>query len=68
MGSDRLKDWREVLERDFPDSSFTEQSRKQIRSYSLGSCVGDARLATGRFYTDSEYQEERRAIQSTPLP
>jgi len=66
----KLKDWREVIFEDFPDMKITEQTRDVMRRAAQSGryLINDMRLATGRFYTDSEYEARRAKILSTPLP
>ena len=66
----KLKDWREVIFEDFPDMKITEQTRDAMRRAAQSDryLINDIRLATGRFYTNLEYETQRAKILSTPLP
>ncbi len=64
----KLKDWREVIDLDFPPIEVTEATRQKMIEYAKRHSVGDVRLATGRFYTTAEYEARRERVLSTPLP
>ena len=64
-----LKDWREVIDLDFPKLPEITQKIIQNNIYAcrqLG--CGDARLATGRIWTDEAYEARRQKVLSTSLP
>ena len=58
---------RDVTDVDFPDVEFTEELRNDVIK---GKQVisGDIRIATGRFYTDEEWESRRKKVLSKPLP
>lgn len=66
----RLKDWREVIFEDFPEIRITDRTRTTMRraAESARYLINNVRIATGRFYTDSEYEARRSRILNTPLP
>lgn len=61
-------DWRDFIDRDFPEMKITEETRNAIIEYARTHRVSNVRIATGRFYTDEEYRQYRERILSTPLP
>ncbi|MBT4135399.1 hypothetical protein HOD75_02480 [archaeon] len=65
----RLKNWREVIDTDFPEMGpITEESIAFIRKYGHRFYCSDVRIATGRIMTDSSYEARRKEILETPLP
>lgn len=66
----RLKDWREVISEDWPKIEITKQTVLNMREAVLSGryLFSDMRLATGRFYTDSEYETRRAKVLAAPLP
>lgn len=66
----RLKDWREVINTDFPKTEITERTKYVMRRVTSSGryLINNMRLATGRVYTDLEYEARRAKILSTPLP
>ena len=65
----KLKDWREVIDLDWPDLPEITPAAVQNNIYAcryLGH--GDPRISTGRIWTDKAYEERRQKILSTPLP
>jgi hypothetical protein len=63
-----LKDWREVIDLDFPDVEITEETKRTMVEAGRRYLINDVRLATGRFYTTAEYEARRERVLSTPLP
>ena len=64
----RLKDWREVINEDFPRIEVTEETiRNSVRMAQRGYRT-DVRVAMGRVYTDKEYEARRQRVLSTELP
>jgi hypothetical protein len=64
----RLKDWREVI---FEDSSRIEVTEETVRNGVKMAQMGyrtDMRIATGRVYTDAQYESWRAKVLNTPLP
>lgn len=64
----KLKNWKDVVDLDFPPLRVTEESREKMIKYAKAHIVGDVRLAMGRFYTDAEYEARQKKILLTPLP
>jgi hypothetical protein len=65
----KLKDWREVLDLDFPKmGEVTIETRRAMREYGRRYLMGNFRLATGRIHTDREYEYWRERVLATPLP
>jgi hypothetical protein len=62
------KDWRELIDTDFPEIKITDEVREATIAYATSHLTNDTRVATGRFYTDKEYQQYREKILLTPLP
>lgn len=66
----KLQDVSDVLNKDWPTSHPITQAtvdaikRDGRREY----YVGNARMATGRVYTDAEYEARRARVLATPLP
>ena len=61
-------DWKELIDVDFPklgeiDDEAVENMRKHAERYR-----GSFRMATGRVWTDSAYEERRKQVWNTPLP
>ena len=64
----RLKDWRDVINVDFPKVEVTEETiRNSVRMAERGYRT-DMRVATGRVYTDAEYEARRQRVLSQELP
>lgn len=62
-----LKDWKEVIDVDFPEiGPITEKTREITLKYN-GSC-DSVRIATGRFYTNEEFEAYKKEVLSRPLP
>lgn len=68
MAEYKLKDWKEVIDSDFPYLKITEETRQTMVEYSRTHSVGNTRLAMGRFYTDLRYETWKERVLSTPLP
>ena len=64
----KLRNWKEVIDLDFPSARVTEATRQLAMKYARRHSVSDTRLAMGRFYTDSEWEARREKVLSTPLP
>jgi len=63
----KLKDWRDVINEDFPKMEITQETVENVRMTQRGYRVS-ARVATGRVYTSAEYEAKRAKILATPLP
>lgn len=55
----KLRDWREVIDLDFPPVEVTEETRQRCKEY---------RLAVRKPYKTEKYEAWREKILSTPLP
>ncbi|MBP2649940.1 MAG: hypothetical protein H6Q74_765 [Firmicutes bacterium] len=60
------KDLFAILDREPLKVVITEETRNETLRMSER-CRGSVRLATGRFYTDKEYEEKRRLVYGTAL-
>ena len=57
-----------LINADFPDMKpITKNTKKDVINNS-SSYRGSVRLSTGRFFTDSEYQNKKKKVLNTPLP
>jgi hypothetical protein len=64
-----LRDWREVVDLDFPDLPEITSEVIQKNIYACRHMgYGDARLATGMVWADKDYEAMRQEELSTPLP
>jgi hypothetical protein len=68
MTEPRLKDWREVIGLDFPEVEITDATVQNAVQMSQRGYRTDMRIATGRVWTDKDYETRRAKILSTPLP
>jgi len=64
----RLKDWKEVIYEDFPRLEITEEVIRNSVQMSQRGYRTDFRIATGRVWTDKDYEARRMRVLSTPLP
>ena len=64
----KLKDWKEVMDLDFPGGNITHKTRQTMIEADKKYLINDTRLATGRFYINVEYELRRERILSSPLP
>jgi len=67
----RLKDWREVINQDFPSvGPITDKTVRVIQECASSGRYGrySAREAMGKIWTDRDYEERRRRVLATPLP
>jgi hypothetical protein len=64
----RLKNWKEIINTDWPELKITERTREMAPVYAQRYLTGNVRFATGRFYTDEEFEKYRQRVLSTPFP
>lgn len=63
-----LKDWRECIDLDWPAQPVTERTRQGAYQMAQRGYRADVRTATGRMYTDSEFEARRKKILESKLP
>ncbi len=64
----RLKGWREVISADFPKIEITQATIKENMMLARRGYRADMRIATGKVWTDKEYEAYRARVLATPLP
>ncbi|MBU1136168.1 MAG: hypothetical protein KJ559_01525 [Nanoarchaeota archaeon] len=66
-----IKNLRDVIGVDLPeDIEITERTKQTMVECAQSGryLIDNVRIATGRIFTDKEYEERRERILSTPLP
>ena len=63
-----LKDWRECIDLDWPKIEVTERTREIGYQMARRGYRADVRTATGRIYTDAEFEARRKNILEQELP
>jgi hypothetical protein len=64
----KLLAWRDIVDRPMPEQPrITEKIRSETLKESAR-FKGGVRLATGRFWTDEEYERARNKVLTAPLP
>jgi len=63
-----LKDWREVINTDWPEQGPVTQETVRAIQYQAQRYGGTVRESTGRIWTDEAYETRRKRVLSTPLP
>jgi len=64
----RILAWNEAIKADLPTNvAVTERTREAVQAQATR-FRGSVRLATGRIYTDAEYEERRTRVLNTKLP
>ncbi len=64
----KLKDWREVLTVDLPESGPVTRKTVEMVCEQSRRYRGGMRISTGRIWTDAEYEKRRAKILATQLP
>jgi hypothetical protein len=55
-----LRDWRECVDVDWPQHEITERTREVSYRMAQRGYRADSRVATGRIYTSTEFEERRQ--------
>lgn len=63
-----LKDWKECIYLDWPVRPVTERTREVAYQMARRGYRADVRTATGRVYTDAEFEARQKRILATELP
>jgi hypothetical protein len=59
------KEFNELIEKDYLNCEFNEETRKICRNYGVR---GEVRMSLGLFYIDKEYEEYRNYVLKRALP
>ena len=64
----KLRDWKDVIDVDLPEPGCVTDATREYTRDKAKHFRASMRIATGRFWTNREYEEYRAKILNSPLP